>query len=330
MDATKLINGKWKIPLVAIALAIVFPLICNLFSGSNYILLVACLILLYTVAVSGLDISYGYCGQISLGHAGFFAIGAYGSALIHSYTGIPVVLSMIISSIIATLVGFMIAWPASKLIFHFLSLATIAFTEIIYVLISQSPNSITGNYVGYRPEPISIFGYELISYTSMYYFGLVCVVFFLIVKTTLIKSRYGRAFEAIRENSHAANGMGINVRMYKCIAFSTGVFFTGFAGAMYGHMVGFISPETFMFDQSVIFITMLLFGGCASTIGPLVGVILVKLLNEGLRFAQEYSTLLYGVFLLVVIIFMPQGILNVVKNLYRKISKKEVKQDAQT
>lgn len=317
--------------MLVIVLAVLFPFAAKMFDGSDYLMFVACLVLLYTIAVSGLDISYGYCGQISLGHAGFFAIGAYGSALIHAYSGIPVVFSMILSAILAAAVGFLIAWPASKLVFHFLSLATIAFTEVIYMLISQSPGNITNNFVGLRPPSVNLFGYALSDYTSMYFFGLVCVIIFMLFKSNLIRSKFGRAFVAIRENTHAANGMGINVRLYKCIAFATGVFFTGYAGSMYAHMVNFITPETFMFEQSVIFITMLLFGGCATTAGPFIGVILIKLFNESFRFAQEYTTFLYGVFLLVVIMFMPKGLLYVIQNLYRKVINKVkgVKLDAE-
>jgi len=309
------------IVLIAVALACIFPFFFMNASSSNYIMIVACLILLYMIAVSGLDITYGYCGQISLGHAGFFAIGAYGSTLINMHLGIPVLPSMILSAVLAALIGFIIAWPASKLVFHFLSLATIAFSEIVYMLISQSPGNITNNYIGLRPNQISIFGYVLDTYNKMYYFGLICVIIFVFFKVMLVNSKFGRAFVAIRENVHAANGMGINVRLYKSISFSVGAFYTGFAGAMYAHIVGFISPETFTFDQSVIFLTMLLFGGCASTAGPLVGVVLIKILNESLRFAQEYTTFLYGVFLLAVILFIPQGILKTSIQLIKKAFK---------
>lgn len=317
-------SKKNMFTVIALAVVLLFPLVCSMFEGSRYVLIVAVLMCIYCVAVSGLDISYGYCGQISLGHAGFFAIGAYGSALINIYLGIPVIFSMILSAIAAAIVGVIVAWPASKLVFHFLSLSTIAFGEIIFVLISQSPGGITNDYRGLRPASINLLGYELKSYTVLLYFGIACVLIFVLVKSTITNSKYGRAFIAIRENVHAANGMGINVRLYKTIAFCIGAFFTGFAGSMYGHMINFISPETFNSDQSTIFITMLLLGGTASTVGPLIGVILVKIIMECLRFSGQYNIFLYAVFLLLIVLFMPEGILSVIKKRYQKyVSRKE-------
>lgn len=318
---------KNKLVTIILVLALLFPPVCAMFAGAKYIMIVAILVCIYSVAVSGLDISYGYCGQISLGHAGFFAIGAYGSALITMYSGIPVIISMVIVAFIAAIVGALVAWPASKLVFHFLSLSTIAFGEIILALISQSPGGITNDYRGLRPASINLFGYELQSHTAMLYFGFFCVFIFLLAKWAMVNSKYGRAFIAIRENVHAANGMGVNVRLYKTIAFCIGAFFTGFAGAMYAHMINFISPETFTLDQSTIFITMLLLGGTASTAGPLVGALIVKIITEVFRFSGQYNIFLYAVFLLLVVLFMPEGILNLFKERYQKyvIRKRGVK-----
>ena len=116
---------------------------------------------------------------------------------------------------------------------------------MVYQLVAQSPGNITGNFTGKFTETISLFGFKLNTYTKYYFFSVVCMVIFLIIKTNLVRSRVGRAFIAIRENSHAANGMGINVRKYKVIAFATSAFYTAFAGGLYAHLVRFISPDTF-------------------------------------------------------------------------------------
>ncbi len=141
------------------------------------------------------------------------------------------------------------------------------------------------------------------------------------MKYRLVKSKEGRAFLAIRENSHAADGMGIDVKRYKIIAFATSAFYTAFAGSMYAHYVRFISPETFSNRQSVMFLTMLLFGGTASLSGPIMGAAAVLLLNEGLRFAERYQMLIYGFMLLVVILLMPGGIYGIIK---KQIDKRRV------
>lgn len=284
----------------------ILPLIFS--KTSTYLLVVAGFAEIYIIAVSGLDIVFGYCGQISLGHAAFYALGAYGSALVHEYLGVPIILSMIISSIIATIIGALLAYPASNLVFHFLSLSTIAFGEIVYVIISHSPNGITGNFNGLFSDFIDIFGFKINTNTRFYYFGLICVIIFLAIKTSLVKSKIGRAFLAIRENTHAADGMGINVRLYKVMAFATSVFYTAFAGSMYIHFVRFVHPDTFTQKQSVLFLTMLLFGGTGSLMGPIIGSIAVLILTELLRSLQNYQMFIYGILLLIVIVLIPGGL----------------------
>ncbi|MEG2633190.1 MAG: branched-chain amino acid ABC transporter permease [Oscillospiraceae bacterium] len=317
-------QNKKKTTLAIVAvLALIFPLIFR----SEFTLYLCCTIELYIVAVSGLDIVFGYCGQISLGHAAFFAIGAYGSAILHQYLGIPILLTMIIAAIFATLIGALLAYPASKLVFHFLSLATVAFGEIVYQLILHSPGGITGDFYGLFSDRLDIFGYELDTFGKYYYFGLICVVVFLTVKHFLVNSKTGRAFTAIRENTHAANGMGVNVRKYKVMAFATSAFFTAYAGAMYMHMVGFVHPDQFLQKQSVLFLTMLLFGGSGSLLGPVVGVVSVEVLIEMIRSLQEYQGFVYGVLLLIVIVALPGGLYGGIKDVYAYIKGKIVKKN---
>lgn len=306
----------WALPA---ALLLTLPL---MLSGYPYGILICCFILLYIIAVSGLDIVFGYCGQISMGHAAFFAIGAYGSALMHTYFHLPVWTTMILGAVLAAAIGALIAYPASKLVFHFLSLATLAFGEIVYQFISHSPGNITNNFVGYYTESVELFGLKLNSNFRFYYFALACAALFLLAKYFLVKSRVGRAFLAIRENHHAADGMGINVRKYKVIAFATSAFYTAFAGAMYAHLVRYISPDTFMQKQSVMFLTMLLFGGTGSLAGPICGVTIVMLLNEALRAAERYQMFIYGIMLLAVIVLIPGGVYGTLAKTVRERLKK--------
>ena len=294
-----------RLVLAVAGLALLFPFLAR---DYNYILNVACFIEIYIIAVSGLDIIYGYCGQISLGHAAFFAIGAYVSAMLHNYAGLPVIPCMVVAATISALFGALIAYPASKLVFHFLSLATQAVGEIIYIFISHSPKNVTGNYVGIFTSRVTVFGFELKGYFSLFYFGLACVGIFLTAKHMIVHSHTGRAFLAIRENTHAADGMGIDVRRYKVIAFAISTFFTGFAGAMFVHLVGYAHPDSFMYAQSVKFLTMLLFGGTGSLLGPVFGAASVMCITEALRNFQDYMTFIYGILMLLIIIAMPGGI----------------------
>jgi branched-chain amino acid transport system permease protein len=319
-DATlkKLILAKNNRLIVYAILAVLILLLPIILSGSEYVLLIICLAQVYIIAVSGLDIVFGYSGQISMGHAAFFAIGAYGSALLRNYFGLPILLTMIASSIIATIVGALLAYPASKLVFHFLSLATIAFNYIIYNILLHSPGGITGDFSGLFSDRFEIFGH-IFNSIEIYYAGLLCVVIFLLAKAFMVDSKTGRAFIAIRENPHAANGMGINVRKYKVMAFSISAFYTAFAGGMYVHLIGFIHPDMFIQRTSVQFITMLLFGGTATILGPIIGVVSIQLILELLRSLKDFQYFIYGALLLLVIVALPGGIYGGLKDIVAKV-----------
>lgn len=310
-----------KIALIISACCAVLPLLFTAM-GQSYPILIMCYLEIYIIAVSGLDLLFGYSGQISMGHAAFYAIGAYGSALLHNYFSIPVVISMLIAVVAATIVGIILAIPASRLTFHFLSLSTIALGEIVYQLISHSPNDITGNFRGIFSESISIFGLVLDKPILFFYFGFICMIAILVLKTNIVDSKIGRAFMAIRENAHAANGMGINVRRYKVIAFAFSAMFVSLAGAMYMHLVGYASPDTFTQKQSVMFITMLLFGGTACLTGPILGAFFILILTELLRGLQSYQLLIYGALMLIIIVAMPGGLNGGIKDIFNKIKRK--------
>lgn len=290
--------------------------------NSDYIILVCCFAELYIIATAGLDLLFGYCGQISMGHAAYFAIGAYGSGLLRNYTGMPVLACMLVSMVISAVIGAIIAFPCAKLKFHFLSLATIAFNNIIYLLLVHSPGGITNDLSGMFSDRFELFGIVLDSYTACFYFGLVCVVVFLFVKQRIVNSKVGRAFVAIRENAHAADGMGIDVRKYKIIAFAVSAAFVAFAGAFYMHLVGYVHPDTFQQKQSVMFLTMLLLGGSGSLIGPIIGVVIIELMMESLRALQNYQMLIYGCVLLIVILLIPGGVYGETKKIVSRIKSK--------
>jgi branched-chain amino acid transport system permease protein len=316
-----LLNRQKKLPLI-VGLAIllcVLPFLVQLVAGNQYPLLIMCIILVYIIAVSGLDILFGYSGQISLGHAAFFTLGAYTSGLLNIYFKLPLYLTIPAGAILATGIGALLAYPASKLKFHFLSLATVAFGEITYYFLYKSPGGFSFDFKGINVIGISFLGED---YLKWYFFLLLFVVMVLIGKTSLIKSRTGRAFIAIRENTHAADGMGINVRKNKIIAFAVSAFLTGLAGALYVHLIKYISPETSMQKQSVLFLTMLLFGGTASIPGTIIGVASIEVIMEAIRPLQEYQMLFYGALLLIVIVALPGGIYGGLRNLVQGISRK--------
>lgn len=272
----------------------------------RYLSMILDFICIYTIAVTGLDLLFGYTGQVSFGHAGFYAIGAYCSALLSKNFSLPPILTIFIGAVLATVFGIIIAFPASRLVKHFLSLLTIAFGMMVYTFVNSS--KLTNGASGITGIPkINIFGFELGNYQSYFWLVLVLVIFTIIAKRNIINSRIGRAFIAVRENPHAAAGMGINVAKYKIMAFAISAFMAGLAGALYAHMVRFISPDTFTKDQSNMFMTMLLFGGISTIPGALIGAAAITIMTELLQEFAAYQTLIYACLILIVLFLLPNG-----------------------
>lgn len=302
----KLIHNKWAVTASASALLALLPL---LFRSSNYLLLMLITIGIYVIATSGLDVLFGYCGQMSLGHAAYYCAGAYTSALLSLRLGVPVLLSMLCGAIAAGLIGAAIAYPAVKLSKHFLSLVTIGFGEIMFLFVANT-DGLTGGYSGInfisRPA-VGSFAFD--SNFRYYYIVAFCVVAMLLLKYQFVHSKYGRAFIAIRENEEAAAGNGVNVRAYKVLAFAVSACFTGLAGALYAHLVKFISPDSFTINMSTMLLVMMLFGGTGRMAGAVIGAVGIGVIAELLQSVGNYQTLVYGAFLLVVVLFLPKGLL---------------------
>ena len=305
---------------MAAAAVLAWPFLLRWASGNQYLVIISCFALVYIIAVNGLDILFGYSGQISLGHAAFFAIGGYTTAMLNKYFNLPVYITIPVAAVLASAIGALLAYPAAKLKFHFLSLATIAFGEIVLNTVNVSPGGVTGDNLGLRVAGIGM----LSDATRWYFFLLFFVVVALVAKTSLVKSRVGRAFMAIRENTHAADGMGVNVHKYKIIAFAVSAFYTGFAGALYAHFMKYMNPNNAELSQSVLFLTMLLFGGTASLLGPIFGVVLITILMELIRPLQEYQMLFFGILLLIVIMALPGGIYGGIKDLNATLKKRKL------
>lgn len=316
-------NGLMKIlsnskvqRLLALALVVLVAGYPLLFRESTYLHLIICTLGIYIIVNTGFDILFGYSGQISLGQAGFYAIGAYFSA-IFSKAGMPVLLAMFIAATIAALVGYVLAIPCSKLVHHFLAIVTIGFGEIVRLLAMNGPTKLTGgaNGIGGIP-PVNLFGTELKSKASYLYFVLALVVLFLIIKNRIVDSRVGRAMQAIKCNPDASEAFGMKLSRYKSMAFTIAAFYAGVGGALYAHLVRFISPESFSADQSSMFLVMILVGGMGTFWGPLIGSLLIIVVTEFLQQFGTYQMLIYGALIIFVLFFMPNGIAGTVRNRY--------------
>jgi len=287
---------------------LIIPLLPLLLTGFRYGIMLLCFAEIYIIATTGFDLLYGYSGQISFATSAFFGIGAYGSALMYKHFGIPIAITMILAAILGCIIAMLFAYPVTKLRFAFLSLSTISFNYIVYQLITRSPGGITGDFNGMFTGRLSLFGISFADHTLYFYYGLFWTVLLVTLKMKLVRSRVGRAFLAIKQNQHAAEGMGIDTRKYKVYAFGVYGFYVAFAGSMYGHLVGFISPETFAQPQSVLFVIMAMFGGLCSDWGPVIGGASIMLLNDILSYLEQFQLLAYGILLMTFIVFMPGGV----------------------
>lgn len=286
----------------------------------RYMALVLNFICIHAIAVTGLDILFGYTGQISFGHAGFYAIGAYGSVLLNMHLGLPVWLTIILGALLSTLVGIVVAFPASKLIKHFLALLTTAFGTIIFIFISIT-TELTNGFTGISGIPtIKLVGFEFDSAASYFFITSGVLILTMILKSNLIHSRIGRAFIAIRESPTAANGMGINVRYYKIMAFAISAFFVGLAGGLYAHLMGFISPDTFNVATSNMFMTELLFGGIGTIFGPVIGSTILVIMTELFQVLVRYQMLVYALVILLVLFFMPRGVVGLFRYIENRVT----------
>jgi branched-chain amino acid transport system permease protein len=244
---------------------------------------VANLIGITIIAVTGLNILTGYCGQLSIGHAGFIAVGAYTSAVLMKQFNFPFLGGLICSGILAGLVGMIFGVPSLRVKGFYLAISTIA-AQIIIIWVIEHWDNVTGGSLGISVPVASILGIEFGTQRSFYYLLLPIVAIVIYAAKNLARTRVGRAFIAIRDNDLAAEVMGINLFQYKLLAFFIGCFLAGIAGSLMASWYGSITPEFFPITNSILYIGMIIIGGSGTTLGPIFGVILIIMLQEGIKF----------------------------------------------
>jgi len=310
-----------KYLILAIVLCII-PVI----SPNNYVVQIVNMAGIYMILAMGFNILAGYAGQVSLGQAAFFAIGAYGSALLNTRFGLPFWVTLPASIVISIIFGVVLAIPALKVRGKYLVLLTIGFGEIVR-LVLLNWHEVTGGTSGVlKIEAPSFFGFEFFSLKSYYYLILVFVILLFLYQKRLIGTRAGRALIAIREDEAAAELAGINLSKYKIKAFCIAAVFSGIAGCLYAHMMRYISPDSFRYDESVTILSMAVVGGIGTLGGPLIGALVLSVLPELLRSVGDFRLVIYGVLLIIVVMFCPGGLLQglvVVKNKLPRVLKKK-------
>ena len=281
------------------------------FSGlSDYVLRVIIMIGIYIILALGLNLLTGYTGQVSLGNAGFYAIGAYVSALLSTTFQVPFFTCTLAAAMVAAFFGFLIGLPTLRLSGSYLSIVTLGFGEITR-LVLLNWESLTHGALGIKNIPLpSIFGYELtLQNNGLYYLMIVLVVVVALACYLIINSKIGRAFISIKEDELAATLMGIKTTRYKLLAFVLSAFISGIAGSFYAHMIRYIEPNSFTFDTSIMIISIVILGGMGTIRGMFLGSAILVAFPEILRPLQGYRFVVYGLILVLMMRFRPQGAL---------------------
>jgi branched-chain amino acid transport system permease protein len=291
----------WGLAGVALALPLVYH--------GAYVLQTLSSAWLYALLAISLTLLAGTLGQISLGQAGFLAIGGYASALLALDAHIPVLLAIPAAGVITACLGTALAAPAFRLRGHYITIATLGIGQIVGLVILNWESLTRGPLGLTNIPPLSAAGYELTSNEATYWIPLVLLLLLAPLQARLLQSHLGRTFRAIRDDEVAARAYGIGLNRYKALGFAFAGFTAGIAGALMAHLYSFINYETFDTTISILALTMVMLGGMGNVLGAIVGAVALICLPELFRAVSDYRLLVYGLALLLLIRFRPQGLL---------------------
>ena len=312
----KLAKYKKAAAIIGLILLAVFPFIIT----NSYYLHVVILVGVYVILALSLNLITGYTGQLCLGHAAFFGIGAYVGALLMVNKGLNFFFALIIAFIVSGLFGLLLGIPTLRLRGDYLAIVTLGFGEIVR-LVFVNWAEVTNGPMGIRSIPCpSIFGFQISGRTGFYYLILILVIVILFLLNRLINSGFGMAMQTIKADEIAAESIGIYPVKYKLIAFVLSSGLAGVAGCFYASYVSYISPTTFVYNTSVTILAMVVLGGLGSLAGSVIGATVLTLIPEVLRFISDYRMLIFGALMVIMMIFKPEGFWGVskrVKNIYK-------------
>lgn len=276
----------------------------------NYITYVLTSWLIFSIAAMGLNLTLGYAGQISLAQASFMAIGAYTTALL-TLAGWHWMLAMPMGLFLCFVVGLLLGYPALRVQGHFLAFVTLAFNTLVFLLL-RNEDWLTGGSYGLIGMPRPDFGlFTTARQINFYYFTLGVTVVASLVMWGIVRSPWGRAFKALRENPIRAESLGVDTRRITLLAFAIGSAYGGLAGALVSPLVQFIEPGSFGLVHSLRILLMVVVGGAGFFFGPFVGAAVVILLPEFLRFTEGYYLIIYSALVIVMLAFVPNGLLGI-------------------
>ncbi len=288
-----------------------------------------------SIAALGLNLTVGYAGQISLAQGAFVGIGAYAAAILTAH-GAPFPLAFLVAGLLSFVIGWALGYPALRVQHHYLAFVTLAFSTVVFLAL-RNEEWLTGGVYGIKgiARPVLWGGQnarELLGWSNaqamavdFYVISLIALIFFSCVMWWIVRSPWGRAFVALRENPVRAMSLGVDTRRYTLMAFAIGSSFGGFAGAIYAPLVQVIEPNSFNLGFSLSLLLMVLIGGSGYLLGPLLGALVAILAPEWLRVTEGYYLLLYAILVMILMAVCPRGLIGLGERLVQRLGRPETK-----
>jgi ABC-type branched-subunit amino acid transport system permease subunit len=298
---------------IVLALAVI-----ALFREDHFALLLVSTVLLWGIACLGLTIQFGYAGVVNFAGAAFFGVGGYTAAVLASHTGLPHLLVIAAAGLLAGLIGSLLVLPLLRTRGHYAALITIAFGLLFRTFLEV--NDVLGGPQGLKVPGTAILGWsfndnivlgeeiELSFYLNYAVFSLLLFAVALVLVQRIDRSWLGLSLDAVRIDETAASAFGFDVARWKILAFTAGNVLAGIAGGVYAQMTGFVAPQSYTLSESLILVSIVILGGLGNAVGVLPAAALVLMLPEKLQVIQEYRFLLFSIFVILVLLFRPQGL----------------------
>lgn len=299
----RLLASRWGM-LALLAALIVLP---GLVLPSGYYYRVGALVWISAIAVVGLNMLLGYAGQVSLGHAGFLGIGAYAVTVLPAHWGVPTLAALVAGAVLAGLLAFLVGRPILRLRGHFLAVATLGLGLLVSFVLTNEV-ALTGGPDGMTVKRLELAGWRVRSPEAWYWLSGATLMLAVALAQNLIESPTGRALRALHDSEIAARVVGIDAARYKLAVFTISAVYASLAGSYLALLNGHITPDAASFLHSVELVTMVVLGGMGSLLGSVLGAAVLTILPQALTVFHEYEHLMLGVFIILIMIFLPQGL----------------------
>lgn len=308
---------RWLFRIFGLLVLVLLPQVVQ----DRYFMHIVVMTGIFTILALSWNLLAGYTGQLNLGHAAFFGIGAYTSALVAMKLGISPWIGLFVGGLVASFFGFLLGFPSLRLSGPYLAITTIGFAEILR-LVAVNWVDLTRGSLGLSGVPLLTpirlgdWTFKFYLERDYYYVVLVAVLLTLFCIKRLVRSEFGVSLQALRDDETGAQSIGINTASYKLAVFTISAFFAGFAGALFAHFVRLVSPETMALHTTFDTLTMVMVGGLGTIAGPILGVVALTFLSEWLRYFEDMLKLdirlvIYGLLLILIILFMREGLVGV-------------------